>query len=157
MKINDAIFGAFFLLLGLAVLVHVQSFARIPGQQVGPGLFPGVIASAMAVCGVMLMVLGYRRRATEPWGETAAWMRSGRHLLAFAAVILGIAAYVLLAERVGFLIVAPILMWTWLSVLGVRRMPALVVAVVATLIIWYAFYKLLRVPLPWGLLQGWAF
>jgi putative tricarboxylic transport membrane protein len=27
-------------------------------------------------------------------------------------------------------------------------------AVVVTLIIHYAFYKLLRVPLPWGLLQG---
>ncbi len=157
MKINDAIFGAFFLLLGLVVLVHVQSFARIPGQQVGPGLFPGLIASGFAICGVVLMVLGYRRRETEPWGETAAWMRSGRHLRALAAIVLGVAAYVLLAERVGFLIVAPILLMIWLTVLGVRRVPAAVVAILATLLIWYAFYKLLRVPLPWGVLTGWAF
>ena len=33
---------------------------------------------------------------------------------------------------------------------------ALVVAVVATLVIHFAFYKLLRVPLPWGLLTPWA-
>jgi len=157
MKINDAIFGVFFVLLGLVVLVHVQGFARIPGQQVGPGLFPGMIASGMVVCGLILMVQGYRRRATEPWGETAAWMRSGRHLATFTAVVVGVAAYVLLAERVGFLIVAPILMMIWLTVLGVRRAPAAVVAIVATLLIWYAFYKLLRVPLPWGLLKGWAF
>ena len=31
------------------------------------------------------------------------------------------------------------------------------VAVIATLVIWYAFYKLLRVPLPWGVLTGFAF
>ncbi len=41
--------------------------------------------------------------------------------------------------------------------LGVRRGTAVVVAVVATLVIWYAFYKLLRVPLPWGVLTEVAF
>jgi len=31
---------------------------------------------------------------------------------------------------------------------------ALVLAVLLTLLIHFVFYKLLRVPLPWGLLQG---
>ena len=31
---------------------------------------------------------------------------------------------------------------------------ALPIAVVATLVVHFAFYQLLRVPLPWGLLQG---
>ena len=47
MKINDAVFGAILLLLGAAVLVTVQSFPRIPGQNVGPGLFPGLIGAGM--------------------------------------------------------------------------------------------------------------
>ena len=34
-KFNDAIFGAVLLVLRIAVLVHVQSFPRIPGQNVG--------------------------------------------------------------------------------------------------------------------------
>jgi putative tricarboxylic transport membrane protein len=42
-------------------------------------------------------------------------------------------------------------------VLGVPRRRAVIVAVLATLVIWYAFYKLLRVPLPWGFLTGVAF
>jgi putative tricarboxylic transport membrane protein len=33
---------------------------------------------------------------------------------------------------------------------------ALLIAVVATLVIHFAFYKLLRVPLPWGVLKNWA-
>ena len=157
MKINDAIFGAVFLLLGLVVLVHVQSFPRIPGQQVGPGLFPGVVSAALAVCGALLIFSGVRNRTEQPWYETADWMRSGRHLIAFAAVVGGVAAYVLLANVVGFLIVAPILLLIWFSVLGVRPLPAIVFAVIATLLIWYAFYKLLRVPLPWGVLTRYAF
>ena len=157
MKINDAIFGAVFLLLGVVVLVHVQSFPRIPGQQVGPAAFPGVIAAAFAVCGVLLIISGVRHRAEQPWYETAEWMRSGHHFVAFVAIVGGVAAYVLVATMVGFLILAPVLLWVWFVVLGVRRVPAVVVALVSTIVIWYAFYKLLRVPLPWGVLTGMAF
>lgn len=157
MKINDAVFGALFLLLGVVVLVHVQGFPKIPGQPVGPALFPGLVAAGLAVCGILLIVSGIRRRAEQPWYETAEWMRSGRHFIAFAAIVGGVVAYVLLAAYVGFLLVAPVLLWIWFSVLGVRPLRAIVVAVVASLVIWYAFYKLLRVPLPWGLLTGSAF
>ena len=41
MKLNDAVWGALLALLGAAIVVHVQSFPRIPGQNVGPALFPG--------------------------------------------------------------------------------------------------------------------
>jgi putative tricarboxylic transport membrane protein len=157
MKISDAVFGAVFLLVGIVVVIHVQGFPRIPGQQVGPGLFPGLIATGLAACGVLLMVSGYRKRAAEPWYETAEWMRSGRHFVAFAAIVGGVVAYVFLANAVGFLIVSPLLLWMWFTVLGVPRRRAVIVAVVATLVIWYAFYKLLRVPLPWGFLTGVAF
>src|SRR5262245_17769793 len=142
MKISDAIFGAVLLLLGVVIVVHVQAFPKIPGQQVGPALFPGLIATALAVCGALLIVSGVRKRATEPWYETAEWLRSGRHLLAFVAIVGGVAAYVLLANAIGFLIVAPILLWIWFTVLGVRWMPAFVVAIGSTFVIWYSFYKL---------------
>lgn len=157
MKINDAIFGAVFVLLGLVVIVHVRSFPMIPGQQVGPALFPGLIAAGFVGCGFLLIVSGIRKRATEPWYETAEWMRSGRHFVAFSVIVGGVAAYVWLANAIGFLIVAPILLWIWFVTLRVRPWPAMVVAVIATLAIWYAFYKLLRVPLPWGVLTGFAF
>jgi len=157
MKISDAIFGAVLLLLGVAILVHVQSFPKIPGQQVGPALMPGTLSVGLIACGVLLMISGWRKRATEPWTETADWIRSGRHLLAFAAIIGGIVAYVWLAQPLGFLIVGPVLLFVWFVILGIRPLPATAIAVVATLVIWFAFYKLLRVPLPWGVLTKFAF
>jgi putative tricarboxylic transport membrane protein len=157
MKVNDAIFGAIFLLLGVVVLVHVQAFPKIPGQQVGPALFPGLVSAGLAVCGLLLIISGIRRRAEHPWHEMADWMRSPRHVIGFGAIVAGLAAYILLAESVGFLIVAPLLLLVWFKVLGVRTGMAIIVAIVATFFIWYAFYKVLRVPLPWGVLTKFAF
>ena len=91
MKVNDAVWGALLLLLSAALLVHVQSFPRIPGQQVGPALFPGIIAVALGVCGLLLVVQGVLQR--REGGERAAWValedwsRDSRYVVAFLATI----------------------------------------------------------------------
>ena len=157
MKINDAIFGALFALVGAVVLVHVQGFPTIPGQKYGPGLFPGCIAAGFVICGVLLIASGLRERAVQPWFQAGEWMRSRPQVVAVLAVVAGVAAYILLSNTIGFLILAPLLLFVWMIALGVRWTTALAASVVATLVIWYAFYKLLRVPLPWGLLVNYAF
>lgn len=157
MKINDAVFGAIFALLGAMILAHVQGFPKIPGQDYGPAIFPGLVATGLIVCGILLVAGGIRHRREMPWFSAGDWTRSGTHLVAFAAVVLGVAVYVALAERVGFLLVSPVLLLLWFRVLGVRWTTAVVAALVTTLVIWYAFYKLLRVPLPWGVLTPYAF
>ena len=58
MKLNDAVWGALLLLLGAVLLVHVRSFPNIPGQQVGPALFPGILAAGLATCGALLVLKG---------------------------------------------------------------------------------------------------
>ena len=157
MKFNDAVFGAVLLVLGLAVLVHVPSFPPIPGQKVGPGLFPGVVAAGLVACSLLLIVSGLRSRSTAPWVEKGAWTGSRRHVGAFVVTVAGTLAYVLLANRVGFPIVAPLFLIALFLAYGVRPRTAVVVGVVATLVIHFAFYKLLRVPLPWGVLTRFAF
>ena len=54
-------------------------------------------------------------------------------------------------------IVAPLALFAMFIAFGVRPVTSVVVAIVGTLVIWYAFYKLLRVPLPWGVLTRFAF
>ena len=157
MKINDAIFGAIFALLGAVILVHVQGFPNIPGQQYGAAIFPGLVAAGFVVCGLLLVVTGLRARAEQPWFAAGPWLRMPRQVVAVTVIVLGVAVYLALAERVGFLIVAPALLLAWFRVLGVRWPVALVAAVLTTLLMWYAFYKLLRVPLPWGVLTPFAF
>ena len=45
----------------------------------------------------------------------------------------------------------------WIRLRGASWRVTIPVAIVATLVIHFSFYKLLRVPLPWGVLEGWAF
>ena len=157
MKLNDAVFGAVFVLLAVVVVVHVQRFPAIPGQQVGPALFPGLVATGIGICGLLLIASGLRHRSSQPWFVAEPWTRSQRHVIAFLAVIVATVAYIWLAEVVGFLIVGALLLFALFLLFGVRPRLAAIVAVVATLVIWYAFYKLLRVPLPWGVLTKFAF
>jgi putative tricarboxylic transport membrane protein len=157
MKINDAIFGAIFTLLGVVILVHVQGFPNIPGQQYGAAIFPGLVAAGLVVCGLLLVVSGVRSRQDQRWYEAGEWLGSRRHVAAALAIVAGVAAYIVLADVLGFLIVAPLLLVLWFRALGVGWRSAIFSAVVTTLVIWYSFYKLLRVPLPWGVLTPYAF
>ena len=84
-------------------------------------------------------------------------MRSPRHVAAFAALVLSTIAYIFFSTSVGFLIIAPLGLAAMLIAFGVRGATAIVVGIVGTIVIWYAFYKLLRVPLPWGVLERFAF
>ena len=80
MKLNDAVWGALLLLLAAAILVHVQSFGKIPGQQYGPAIFPGLVAVGLAVCGALLIGTGLaartHRRERAHWVALAPWTRS---------------------------------------------------------------------------------
>ena len=157
MKISDAVFGVLLALLGGAILWQVRSFPAIPGQEYGAGVFPGVIASGLVVVGVLLTLSGLRQRATAPWLRFADWVGSRRHVTGLLAIILGTVAYILFADQLGFLVLAPVVLAVWLLALGTRPLATLALAVVVSAIIWFAFYKLLRVPLPWGVLKSFAF
>ena len=158
MKVNDAVWGALFALLGAAILWHVQGFPRIPGQNVGPSLFPSVLAVAMLVCGAILIATGVKSRraggAAARWAVVPEWLRSRRHVLAFIVLAAANVFYLLVVDRLGFVLTAFVYLVALMWVLRVRLALVFPVALVMTLAIHYAFYKLLRVPLPWGVLQG---
>ena len=162
MKFNDAVWGGLLVLLAGTILVHVQGFPPIPGQKVGPGLFPGTIAVGLGVCGLLLIANGARARVARKegtqwqWLWLPPWLKSGRHLAAFLVLVAINVFYLLAATKLGFIITGFIYLLAFMWVLRVRLPRAIVIALVMTLVIHYMFYKLLRVPLPWGVLTPWA-
>jgi putative tricarboxylic transport membrane protein len=155
-KLNDAVFGLLLMVLGAAVLVAVQGYPKIPGQPVGPALFPGLIAAGLCIGGVLLVARGWRERAAQHWLVWDDWVRSRRHTLGLLVLIGSVLFYILAADKLGFLLCAPVILAALFVVLRVKPLSAVVIAVVATLLVHFAFYKLLRVPLPWGVLKGFA-
>lgn len=156
MKINDAVIGFLLVALGSAVLFAIRGFPRIPGQPVGPALFPGLIAAGICVAGLLLVVRGWRARAQQRWLAWDDWVRSPRHVAALAVLLGAILFYILAADKLGFLPTSLVILVAMFTVLRLPPGRAVLVAVIATLVIHFAFYKLLRVPLPWGVLKNWA-
>ena len=156
MKFSDTVWGAVLVMFAGALFAHVQGFPVIPGQQVGPSALPGALAIGLAVCGVLLFVRGQRERSAGSaarWVEMPAWLASRPQVLAFA-VLVGVNVFYLLAvDRLGFVITGSIYLAALMAALRVRVLRAVPIAIVMTLLIHYCFYKLLRVPLPWGMLQ----
>lgn len=154
MKIHDGLIGAVLLLLSLAVLWHVQSFPPAPGQDYGPAVFPGVIAAGLALASLALIWQGFSQHQTLL--KLGDGLRSGRHLLALVIVVVGTVLYILLVDTLGFILCSIALLVALQWACGVRWGLNLSVALIATLAIHTAFYKLLKVPLPWGLLERFA-
>jgi putative tricarboxylic transport membrane protein len=74
----------------------------------------------------------------------------------FALVFAVLLFYALVLHRLGFFITALLFLIVLFVAFGVNRTWILPVSIVVVLLIHYAFYTLLRVPLPWGVLEGLA-
>jgi len=155
MRIHDSILGSILLLLSLAVLWSLQEFPEPVGQPYGAALFPGLIAGALAVCSVLLIVQGARGHNTA-WVTAGEGLRRPHHRLGFLTIIGTLVFYILCAEVLGFLLCGTVMLMALLWAFSVRPRWLLPIAVAATLLIHTAFYKLLKVPLPWGVLENWA-
>lgn len=136
--------------LGALVVWTARGFPAVPGQKVGAGFLPMLIGVGLALCGLLLALRRARAAASgDPPGEAAPPVRYGAALVVLASLV----GYVLLAERLGFLVVAPLMVLAGCRAFGTRWRAALLWSVGGSLVVHLAFYKLLRVPLPWGVLR----
>jgi putative tricarboxylic transport membrane protein len=154
MKINDVLSGLLIGSFSAAIYIHALSFPPLPGQNVGPNMFPQLIATGFMICAVMLVLRGVKTLAAEGWITLPDWWGQRRVALGFLLIPLVLAFYVTLSESLGFLPTAVILLMALFLVFEVRLRTALIVAIVGSLCIHFIFYKLLRVPLPWGILDS---
>jgi putative tricarboxylic transport membrane protein len=125
----------------------------MPGQKFGPAWFPGLIAVGLIVCGALLAA----RSRKDVLVAFPDWFRSPRAVAGVTSVIAGLLFYVLAADWLGFYLTALLILVVWMRILGASWRVTLPVAVVATVVIHLSFYKLLRIPLPWGVLERYAF
>ena len=156
MKLSDAVFGLLLLALGAAVIATVSSYPTIAAQRVGPALFPGLIALGLVIGGLILIVRGWRDRAAVPWVRFEPWIRSPRHVAGVLAIIGLVVFYIVAVDWLGFFLTSLLILTTCFRLFGVQLGRSIVIAAIATFVIHFAFYKLLRVPLPWGVFTNFA-
>lgn len=154
MRFNDAVIGVVLLVFGSAVFIHSQtSFPGLPGQDYGPAFFPSIIGALFCLCGVILIVGGIAKRREVGLVTLGEWASSPRHVINFFMVIVALLFYILTVDFLGFIPTALIVTIVLMLRFGVRILLSTAMALASTLIIHFLFYKVLLVPLPWGLLE----
>jgi putative tricarboxylic transport membrane protein len=155
LRANDALSGLVLVVLALAMIAITTSFPAFPGQKYGPSLFPRILGTGIIICGILLIWFGLSaRRQGAAWIAIAPWVFEPWRLGSFVMVLLSLVAYILLADTVGFIPIAFVLLLAMFVWLGVKPLHALIVAAVATIAIHWFFSTMLRVPLPRGWLDS---
>lgn len=156
MKFNDAIAGALFVAIAIFVFVYAGSFPAMRGVAYGPDLFPRVIAVLMGVGGATLIVGALRPAGRQPWLQLAEWARQPRSYVLFAAVVGSMVFYIVASGRLGFLLSTFLMMSGLLQVTRGpgRLVSSLVVAAAVSAGLYLIFARMLRVPLPFGIVES---
>lgn len=154
MKINDVLSGLLIGAFGAFIYFHSRSFPPMPGQHVGPNMFPQLIAAGLMICAIILVFRGVKTLGTQAWITLPGWLAQRRITLGFIFIPLVLVFYVAVSESLGFIPTATILLMALFLVFEVRLQTALMVAIVGSLVIHTLFYKLLKVPLPWGIFKS---
>jgi putative tricarboxylic transport membrane protein len=143
----DRSVGLVLTLLALLVLFSASQFPDVPGQKIGAGFLPLLVGVGLLCCGVAL-VWRSRRQLAAPEAQRATEQVRPALVVAGAMVLYGLAA-----DSLGFLLVAPVVLLMVFRALQVSWRVSLLSALVGTLVVHLVFYKLLRVPLPWGVIR----
>lgn len=153
MRLSDRVSGAVLIALGAAAAAVGSRLPAVPGQDVGPAVFPMIVGGGLVLCGAMI-AFGIGRGFEAPeepedaperprWWGLRALLPPG--LLVF---------YVVASEPLGFLPTAAAIVAVAALALGASLRLAIPLALLAPLAVHAVFAKLLRVPLADGLLAA---
>jgi putative tricarboxylic transport membrane protein len=173
MKVSDRITGLMLVILGGFVYWGGSKLPPVPGQQVGPDVFPMVIGAALVVCG-LLIAFGIGRTfeedekvvldengnvaqinaITEPQTRLEIFLSGGWKILVPPTALF---FYYFASEKLGFWITASLMIFALAKSQGASLKATLALTVIAPAVVHLIFFKLLRVPLPMGFLKfPWA-
>jgi putative tricarboxylic transport membrane protein len=151
---NDYIGAGIFIALGVFIWAVSFQFPVLSGGHPGPSLFPRVLGTLFIFFSLIVILEGRRKSKTPPPAaedkEGNVTLIGEKNYFNAVLVIILIAAFIALVERLGFIItggaVLVILMWK----LHVKPLKGLIISAVVMCIIYSVFSKGLRVPLPHG-------
>ena len=147
--------------LAVAVLWSSSSFPDVPGQKLGASTLPMIIGAALLLCGLLLVLRSWSAARYAALAAPAvhnpllpdlpAPDESAERIAPALGILAAIALYIVAADTLGYLLVAPVSLLIAQVSLRVKWLPAIGWSLLATAVVHLAFYKLLKVPLPWGL------
>jgi putative tricarboxylic transport membrane protein len=177
MKVSDRITGLMLVILGGFVYWGGSKLPPVPGQQVGPDVFPMVVGAALVICGLLIAfgvgrtfeedekividesgntvdVQANAQALSKPQTRLDTFLSGGWKIL---VPPLALFFYYFASEKLGFWITAALMIFALAKSQGASLKASLALTVIAPAVVHLIFFKLLRVPLPLGFLKfPWA-
>jgi len=154
MRIDNRLVGLAVALLGAFVFVSGYGMPALPHLRFGPGFFPCLVGIGLVLTGAGLIVGRLFDTATKTkWIAADADLKTAKAGVGLLLMLGGAVFYILVADELGFLLSAMILLWANLWWFWRRPLAALALSFASVVFIQYFFGTLMMVPLPWGLLE----
>jgi putative tricarboxylic transport membrane protein len=159
MQLSDRLTGIGLIVLGGLTYWGGHGLPPVHGQVIGPEVFPIVIGIGLVICGAMI-ALGVGASFEEevqlvegPEGAPPP-LPDGPVKLALKTAVppIMLLFYAFAVDRIGFVPTGMIMVFCTALALRSRPRNAVIVALIAPVVIHLVFVKVLRVPLPSGLL-----
>jgi len=163
---KDCIGGGIFACLGIVIWVLTFSFPVLEAigtgrAHPGPSLFPRVLGTLFIFFGALVIFSGWRTSKLPPPPpppkEEDGVIIAPLNYFNPVLVIILIAAFIALAPKLGFIIMGAAILAVLMIKLHVAPLKSVIISVCAICIIYLIFAKILRVPLPQGILAPLGF
>jgi len=145
---KDYVIGISGLVLSIYAYVVSDAFKRVgQGLSENPAYYPRILALLLALmsCGILIGAIRKRQVVT---------VKVNRELLINIGKFLGILIlYIVILKSVGFILSTTLFSFSMIWFLGSTRKQAAIYALPISLVVYFVFSYLLKVPLPKGFLS----
>lgn len=124
----------------LGALLHSDAFANLAEGAVGPYDFPKLLGGVLCVLITVQLIMSFQNVVSDRRDS----------IINVIAGLAAVVVYLLLAETVGFVILAGLILFLLLWRLGTKPITSLFIAAMLVPGIYHLFAVILRVPLPRG-------
>ena len=160
MNVRETTIGFLLMALSAFTFYITRDFPPFRSRGVtlpGPSFFPRFIATALFCCGILELVQAYRQsRSAKEHEKQPAFQQVISDFIRSPGMgtmvisIIGIVAYVLLLERIGFEIMTAAFLVVMMLCFKVKPVKAVAYSLIVVIVMVVLFEKLFQVPLPPG-------
>ncbi len=150
---TDIVTGSASIAFAGFVLIYSQRFPGPRGTDLGPALFPQVVAAILLVMGALVLVQAYRLRKQppeecepDPLDEQITPTFHG--LRNVAITIVAVIAYIAVVGTAGFIPTTLVMLFVLMKAYGLSVLRSVLFSCLITGFVYVLFAMLLRVVLP---------
>ena len=150
---KDECGAIFFLALGLFYLIVSCQYNVGTLGEPREGFFPIVMGGFMVLLSAWVLLSSLKKRA-EKENLREIWEKLDLRKVLSAALVLGcVSVYLVILEPVGFLLSSPPLLFALAWIMGGKNLVVNgIIGVVTSVVIYWTFWILMRVPIPLGMI-----